>query len=388
MNSKAVKKMLRQCLAIARREFFFMWRDKSLRYILLVGPLLGLLVFYATYSVQVLKDIPTAIVDLDHSRASLELVKNIRGAENLKVTAFPDSYDQLQELIKKGTVVAGVVIPENYGKETALSRQTRVEMIVDGSNMIYATNATSAMLSVTRALSAQTGVETLVARGIQPAQARAAYQSVDFSEEAWFNPTLNYAYFVVLALALNVWQQCCTLAACMNIIGETGARSWCQVKSLGLSRGRLFFSKSVAQITTFMLIALPLFFLAFAVFKLPLRCGLPVFFLFNLAFAIALHSVGTLASSFARDAVNATRFGMIVALPSFLISGYTWPLEAMPQYVRVIAQLLPQTWYFQGINFLTCKDPGWDFMSHFFLAFFAIAAVCYGTAAVIVSRKP
>ncbi len=364
-----------------------MWRDKGLRYILLVGPLLGLLVFYATYSVQVLKDIPTAIVDLDHSRASQDLIKNIQSAENLKVTVYPDSYDQLHELIKNGEVIAGVVIPENYGKEVSLSRQTRVEMIVDGSNMVYATNATGAMLTVARTMSSQTGVKTLVARGIQPAQAMAAYQSVDFREEAWFNPTLNYAYFVVLALALNVWQQCCTLAACMNIIGETGARSWYQVKSLGLSRRRLFFSKSVAQITTFIIIALPLFFLAFVVFKLPLRCGFTMFFLFNLAFAISVHSVGTLASSFARNAVNATRFGMIIALPSFLISGYSWPLEAMPQYLRAIAQMLPQTWYFQGINLLTFKNPGWDFMCQFFLAFFAIAAVCYGAAAVIVTRR-
>lgn len=379
--------MLKQCLAIARREFFFMWRDRDLRYILLAGPLLGLLVFYFTYSHQVLQDIPTAVVDLDRSRASQELVRNILGAENLKITVYPDSYDQLEELIKKGEVVAGVVIPENYGIDTALSRQTRVMMIVDGSNMVYATNATSAMLSVTRTLSAQTGVKTLVARGIQPDQAAAAYQSVEFREEAWFNPTLNYAYFVVLALALNVWQQCCTLAATMNIIGETGAASWQLIKSLGLSRLRLFISKSAAQIITFMAIALPLFWLAFAVFKLPLRCGFPLFFLFNLAFATALHSVGTLASSIARDAVNATRFGMIIALPSFLVSGYSWPLDAMPHYLQSIAKMLPQTWYFQGINLLCFKDPGWAFMSRYFLAFLVIAAVCYSASAFLVARR-
>jgi ABC-2 type transport system permease protein len=375
------------CLAIARREFFFMWRDKDLRLIMLIGPLLGLLLFYTIYSRQFLTGIPTAVTDLDRSSASQELVKDILATENLKITAYPGSYAELEELIKKGEVVAGVVIPENYGKDVSLSRQTRVEMIVDGSNITYATNATSAMLSASRMLSARTGVSTLAARGIQPAQAKAAYQAVDFQEEAWFNPSLNYAYFVVLALALNLWQQCCTLAACMNIIGETGAASWCQVKALGLSRLRLFISKSAAQITTFMLIAMPVFFLAFAVFKLPLRCGFPVFFLFSLAFAVALHSVGTLASSIARDSVNATRFGMIIALPSFLVSGYTWPLEAMPQYVQTIAKMLPQTWYFQGLNLLAFKDPGWGFMSHFYLAFFIIAAICYGIAAFIVSRR-
>ncbi|MFX4262651.1 ABC transporter permease [Pelotomaculum propionicicum] len=379
--------MLKQCLAIARREFFFMWRDRDLRYILLIGPLLGLLIFHFTYSHQVLKDIPTAVVDLDRSRASQELVKNILGAENLKIIAYPDNYNQLEDLIKNGEVVAGLVIPENYGKDTSLSRQARVQMIVDGSNMVYATNATSAMLSVTRSLSAQAGVKALVARGIQPDQAAAAYQSVGFREEAWFNPTLNYAYFVVLALALNVWQQCCTLAACMNIIGETGAASWYLIKSSGFSRLRLFISKSAAQIITFMLIALPLFLLAFAVFKLPLRCGLPLFFLFNLAFATALHSVGTLASSIASSTVNATRFGMIIALPSFLVSGYSWPLDAMPRYLQFIAKMLPQTWYFQGINLLSFKDPGWAFMSRYFLAFLIIASVCYTTSALLVARR-
>ncbi len=364
-----------------------MWLDRDLRYILLIGPLLGLLLFYSIYSHQFLTDIPTAVTDLDRSQASRELVKDIQATENLMITAYPDSYDELEDLIKKGEVVAGLVIPENYGKDVSLSRQVRLEMIVDGSNMIYATNSTSAMLAASRTLSAKAGIKTLVSRGIQPAQARDAYQAVEFREEVWFNPAFNYAYFVVLALALNLWQQCCTLAACMNIVGETGSASWRQVKALGLSRLRLFASKSAAQITTFMVIALPVFFLAFAVFKLPLRCGFPAFFLFSLAFAIALHSVGTLASSVARDAVNATRFGMIIALPSFLVSGYTWPLEAMPQYLQLIAKMLPQTWYFQGLNALTFKDPGWAFMSHYYLAFSLIAAFCYGTAAVIVSRR-
>ncbi len=331
--------MLSQCLAIARREFSFMWRDKDLRYILLLGPLLGLLLFYATFSYQAIKDIPTAIVDLDHSVTSQELVENIHGAENLKITAYPASYDELADLIKKGEVVAGVVIPENYGKDVSLARQTRVAMIVDGSNMIYATNATSAMLSVTRTLSAQTGVRTLVARGIQPAQAAAAYQPVEFQEEAWFNPTLNYAYFLLLALALNIWQQCCA------------------------------------------------FFLAFAVFKIPLRCSFLLFFLFSLAFAIALHSVGALTSSIAGNAVNAARFSMIIALPSFLVSGYTWPLDAMPGYLQIVSKILPQTWYFQGINLLSFKDPGWAYMSQYFLAFLIIAALCYTTSAVIVARR-
>ncbi|WP_338833492.1 putative multidrug ABC transporter permease YbhR [Moorella humiferrea] len=379
--------MLSQCLAIMRREVFYLWRDKGLRYILLFGSLLGLMLFYAVYSAQVLKDIPTAVLDLDNSTASRELVDKIGKAEYLKLAASTASYDDFQELIKQGKAVVGIVIPENYGRNLALGRQARVLAVIDGSNMIYATNASAALLTVTRTLSAQAGVSALVARGVQLQQAKEAYQAIDISEEAWFNPALNYAYFLVLALALNIWQQCCTLAACLNVIGERGMKSWLQIKACGISKFRFFASKSMAQIFIFMAVVLPVYFLAFGVLKLPLNCSLPALLLFTLAFAVALHSIGTLASSFARNAVDAARFGMIIALPSFVLSGYTWPLEAMPVYLQKVAWILPQTWFFQGINYFAFKNAGWNLMAHYILAMLAVAAVCYVAAAVFIARS-
>lgn len=379
--------MFKKCLAIIYREFFYMWRDRSLRYILLTGPLLGLILFYATYSVPVMKSIPTAVVDLDRTPASRDLLDRFGNTEYLKVAASPDSYAEAEKLIREGSVIVGIVIPEDYAKNTALGRQTNVAIIIDGSNMAYATNATNAVLLVTRAISAEIGIKTLVARGIQPTQAQEAYQSIIFREEGWFNPALNYAYFLILALALNLWQQCCTLAACMNIIGETGMNSWTQFKALGESKLLLFAGKSVAHITVFMLIILPVFALSFYVFKLPMQCGFPLLFLFTLVFAVSLHSIGTLMSSFANNAVNASRFGMIIALPSFILCGYTWPLEAMPGYLQQLVKVLPHTWFFQGLNYLTFKNPGWGFMSHYFLAMSVIALVCYTAAAVITSRS-
>jgi ABC-2 type transport system permease protein len=263
----------------------------------------------------------------------------------------------------------------------------RVLAIIDGSNMIYATNASAALLTVTRTVSAQAGVNALVARGVQLQQAKEAYQAIDISEEAWFNPALNYAYFLVLALALNIWQQCCTLAACLNVIGERGMKSWLQIKACGISKFRFFASKSIAQIFIFMAVVLPIYVLAFGVFKLPLNFSWAALLFFTLAFAVAVHSIGTLASSFAHNAVNAARFGMIIALPSFVLSGYTWPLEAMPIYLQKVAWILPQTWFFQGLNYFAFKNAGWNLMYHYILAMLAVAAVCYGAAAVFIARS-
>ncbi|WP_407314684.1 ABC transporter permease [Desulfosporosinus sp. SB140] len=372
--------MLRQCRAIMERELFYMWRDKSLRNILLIGPLLGLLLFAGVYSYQRIGNISTGIVDLDNSSASRQVVTELKNTQNLQVVAYFDSYAQLEEAIKRGQVIVGVVIPENYGKNVALQRQTKVAVMIDGMNMAYATNASSAVLTITRTLGAQVGIQTLIAQGIQVNQAQEAYQSIAFPEEAWFNPTLNYAYFMVLGLALNVWQQCLTLASCMTVIGENGLRSWLQIKASGVSSFKLFFSKSLVHIGVFMLLVFPLYFLAFVVFKLPLACGWPSFLLFTFLFTITLHSLGTMMSSISRNAVNASRYGMIIALPAFVISGYTWPLGAMPHWFQSAAWVLPQTWFFQGVNYLTFKNPGWGFMSHYCLALGLMAVLFYSVA--------
>lgn len=359
-----------------------MWQDKGLRYILLVGPLLGLILFAGVYSYQRVGDIPAAIVDLDRSSASRELITGLKQSQDLQIAAYPDSFVELKEMLQRGEVIVGVVIPEDFGRDVALKRQTRVAVLIDGSNMIYATNASSAVLTVTRSMGAEIGIKTLIGQGIQPDQAREAYQAVELREEAWFNPTLNYAYFLVLAFALNMWQQYCTLAACMNIIGETGVASWLQIKAAGVSLLRLFSCKSLVHIAAFMLMVVPVYFLVFEVLKFPLAGGWLLLLLFTLVFVLSLHGLGTFMSSISSNAVNAARFGMVIALPSFVISGYTWPLETMPQWFQHLAWILPQTWFFQGINYITFKNPGWEFISHYMLVLLIMAVVFYSAAAL------
>jgi len=370
-----------------RRELGYMWRDRGLRNILLFGPLIGILLFAGIYAVQTITSIPTAIVDLDRSASSRELAEKMKNAPNLKVAGYPQTYGKLEDLIQRGKIVVGVVIPENFGRDVTLHRHTRVLLIIDASNTVFATNASTAVLGVTRTLSAEIGVNTLLAQGTDPLKAKDMYVSVDLKEEGWFNPTLNYAYFLVLALALNIWQQCCSIASSINIIGETGVKSWLQIKAAGFSKLRLFISKSAVHITTFMAMAVLIYAIAFGIFKIPLACKLSILLLFTLVFAVALHSIGTLMSSIANNAVDSTRFSMMVALPSFVLSGYTWPIEAMPGFLQPVVWIFPQTWFFQGFNYLSFKNPGWEFMASYFWALLVIALICYGLTTAITAWR-
>lgn len=374
-------------LLIMRRELFYMWKDRGLRRILLLGPVVGLLLFYGIYSSQVIKNIPTAIVDLDHSSDSQEIINDLAGADNLEIVAYPSTYQRLEEMVQSGQAVMGVVIPENYGRDLGSKKGARIMAIIDGSNTIYATNANNAILGVSRTINAQAGIKTLIAGGVTKSEATDAFQRINFEQEPWFNPTLNYAYFMVLAFALNVWQHCCMLASTMNFTGETKFASWLQLKASGYPLNSLFLSKSFTHIAVFIAILLPIYIIAFGVFKFPLACNMAVLFLFSLVFILTIHSLGTFISTLALNAVDAARFGMIIAVPSFVISGYIWPIEAMPHALQGFAWVFPQTWFFQGFNYLVFKNPGFCFMMPYFGVLAGTAILFYVLAAMVIIIK-
>ncbi|MEN6351323.1 MAG: ABC transporter permease [Syntrophomonas sp.] len=380
--------MFRVFWAFFRREFTYIWRDRGLRIVLFLMPLLSVALFGLTYQEQVLTDIPTAIVDLDRSVQSRELIADLEQAQNLKVEAYFKDYEELRKSLEKGESVVGVVIPEEYSRCQELRRPTRVAMIIDGSNMVYGINSSVAVLQVTRTIEAKSGVKVLLARGEQMQDATNALLSINYVDEPWFNPAINYAFFLVLGLVLNIWQQCCTLLSAMTIIGETGTRSWVHLKSSRLSLLGVFVSKTMAHLIIFMGSVAVLYGLCFEVLHLPLRCDFGELMLFTLGFAIALHSLGTLISSVARTAADASRIVMAVAVPAFVLSGFTWPLEAMPQVLAAIVKWLPQTGFFQGVIFLTMKNAGWAYMSQYYVQFLIFAIITYALSMVLFRLVP
>ena len=380
--------MLRLFYAFFRREFTYIWRDRGLRVVLLVMPLLSLLLFGLAYRAQVLTDIPTAIADLDRSAQSRALASDIKQAENLDVVAYYNSYEEIKRAIEKGEVVVGVVIPEKFGQQQELRRPTRVAMIIDGSNMVYAINASVAVLQVVRTIEVKSGVKVLLAQGEHMKDAMNALMAVNIVDEPWFNPTINYAFFLVLGLVLNIWQQCCTLLSAMTIIGETGTRSWVHLKSSSRSLFIIFLAKILAHLVIFMATVAVLYGLCFEVLHLPLRCDFGKLMLFTMGFAVAMHSLGTLVSSFSRTAADASRIVMAIAVPAFVLSGFSWPLEAMPQILAQVVKWLPQTGFFQGVIFLSMKDASWAYMSQYYFQFLLFALVAYALSAVIFRLVP
>ena len=83
------------------------------------------------------------------------------------------------------------------------------------------------------------------------------------------------------------------------------------------------------------------------------------FFTSSLAFILAVCFLGFLVSILLPSQLKATEVLMVVATPSFILSGFTWPLSQMPKWIQAIADCIPLTHYLKifRILFIEKGDP-------------------------------
>jgi ABC-2 type transport system permease protein len=54
-------------------------------------------------------------------------------------------------------------------------------------------------------------------------------------------------------------------------------------------------------------------------------------------FVISVSFIGVLVSILVPNQLKATEILMVIATPSFILSGFTWPLSQMPVWVQAIS---------------------------------------------------
>ncbi len=67
-------------------------------------------------------------------------------------------------------------------------------------------------------------------------------------------------------------------------------------------------------------------------------------FLIVLVYTVGLQGVATLLSTLARNEFQAVQYILVILIPSIMMSGVFWPIEAMPAHVQPLAWLSPLTY--------------------------------------------
>ena len=345
--------MVSRILAMVRKEFIQIRRDRRTLAMVLIMPVMELLLF--GYAINTVVDhLPTVVYDEAGDVESRALIATFQNSGYFDIEGYVLSQPELVEAIDAGQAKVALHIPPGFGDQLLRGQQASVQILIDGSDPNVASTASFAAGSVTEARMAEITTDSLERRGL----GRALAGGIDLRPVVLYNPTMSSAHFMVPGvISLILLFQALILTA-FAVVRERERGTLEQlivtpIKSWELMLGKVLpyiFIASVA--TTLTMLAGWLLFVVGVAGSLFLLATL------SLLYLLGSLGLGLLISTVSQTQAQAMQMAMFFMVPSLLLSGFIYPRETMPYIVQKLSLLTPMTYYLYILRGIMLKGVG------------------------------
>lgn len=339
--------------SLIRKEFIQILRDPRTLVLILVIPVvqLFLLGYAATNDVR---NVPLAVYDQDRGSAARAILDAYRAADYFRLAYDVDSEEQLRALIDQGYARAGIIIPPDYSKRVKANGLAQIAFVLDGSDPTVASTALSAAQLIGQSVATEVMVERLSSRG-QPGQVNLP---VDVRTQVWYNPDLVSAYFMIPGLIGMILYALTSILTATAIVRERERGTIEQLIVTPIRPWELVVGKLLPYVILAFLNTLEVLAIGSWWFKVPIRSNLLLILGLSGLFLLSSLGIGLLASTIANNQQEAMLTVWMTLLPSLFLSGFFFPLEAMPRLLQWISYLVPLRYYLVIIRSLLLKGAG------------------------------
>lgn len=378
---------MKQILYITYYETVHIFKDKILLVLIFFVPLLYAFFFGAVYSQGILTGIPLAVVDLDHSALSREVIKSFENSPRFSIVQDITTYPLLEEGMRKSVIRAGVVIPENFARDADLNRGTEILTVYDGSNLIWGYNIRKYTLEVVNQFNTGHASSYMAGLGLTKKEITNILDTLSTNIDVWYNPTFSYTSYMLYGLIMLVIHQICLLSASLTVTREKEKNCWIQFLSSPLPAWKIFLGKSLPYfLTGFFNYVLLIWFITRFV-QIKIEGSVFLMALLGLLYTVVIISAGFYISLKAKNSLQATRFIMLLSVPLLMVSGYTWPQTHIPAFINNFASLIPFTWMAEGFRNIAVKDLGAGCLTPVILALSLMSITAVLLAVSFAKRK-
>jgi ABC-2 type transport system permease protein len=348
---------------LIRREFK-LFGSNSLAVLIFIGaPILYALLVGSVYNQATVKDLPILVVDLDNSPLSNKVIDALDDNMYIKVAEVKNIQDNIRDEVIKNNYQGVVTIPAGFEGDIQQKRYTEIDADINGSNMLTANYATTGIQLVLSTLNAGIEIETLKKKGIASEIAQQQFEAFKVNITRFFNSSSNYLLFLWPGMLGTVMQQVFLLALALSFAKEFEENTFRNLIRYSKKASYLLAVKSIPYWLMGIALWLPLIRGYFALFHVNMMPSLGAFYLASALFILSLTFMGISASIIFNSQLKATEVLMIIAVPSFIISGQTWPLSQMPHVIQWIAQFIPLTHYLEAFRKLMMYNASFSEIS-------------------------
>jgi ABC-2 type transport system permease protein len=343
----------RRTKAILVKELHHITRDRRSLMMALAMPVMMLLLYGYALSLDV-DHIRTLIYDQDGTEASRSLMRQFQGSRYFEVAGFVNDYRAIERGIDTNTVLVGIAIPRDFGKDLRSGHGATVQILVDGSDSNTAAIAMGYAESVVQRYSADVRADMQNRRA-----GRRPPPPIDARLRVWYNSSLESKNYVVPGLIAVILMIIAGQLTSLTIAREWDMGTMEQIMSTPLRPTEIVLGKMLAYFVVGIIDAAIALVVGVAVFGVPFRGSIWVLAVSTCLFLFGALFWGVFISAAARNQVAAFQLGMLTTfLPSFLLSGFVFALDTMPKAIQVISVIVPARYFVTVVKDVFLKGLG------------------------------
>lgn len=355
--------------AVLRKEAIQMTRDRGTLRFALIIPVFQLVLF-GLIDTNV-KHVPTAIFDQSRTAESRELIQDFVNTSYFDVVVQAQSRQALRGEIVAGHASVGVEIPPDFARRRLDGRPADFLVLLDGSDATVSAQALAAVngLALSQSLEEITRRYGITGLPLSP------------SPLLLFNPDSRSANLLIPGLIAILLTFSGTLLSAFSIVRERERGTLEQLMVTPASPGAVVLGKLLPYLAlgfAQLLLVLPIM---TAAFRVPIHGNVPLLLALSLIYLFALLAVGLLISSRSDTQMEAIQRAQLVLLPSFLLSGYVFPIASLPGFLRVVSKLLPATHFIAITRGIVIRGAGFMDLWPHVAALVALCALLVGLSA-------
>ncbi len=362
--------------SIIRKEFIQIFRDKRTLALILVIPImqLFLLGYAATNDVR---NVPLAVFDQSNSAQSRALLDSYRAADYFAVAFAAGSEAEIQHLIETGQAKAALIIPPDYAVRLQAG-DAQVMFILDGSDPSVASTSLSAAKLIGQnhatAILSQKVARSGLALTLQP--------PVDVRTTVLYNPDLISAHFMIPGVIGMILYAITAILTASAVVRERERGTIEQLIVTPIRSWELVIGKIMPYTILALFDTLTVLFVGHWWFGVPIRGSLALIIGVSAIFLLSGLGIGLFASTIANTQQEAMLTVWMTLLPAIFLSGFFFPLEAMPKILQWISYAIPLRYYLSIIRVLLLKGVGLESILPDTLALIAFGIVIMAAAAL------
>lgn len=322
------------------------------------------------YSNGSINNLPVAVVDLDHTTSSRDLIRALDTSSKVTIRLYENSLDAYQD-INDRKLFGVITIPRHYEKRLMRGELVTIPAYGDASSRLANGMIQQDFKAIFQQVITNYNANIMRNSSFSPDQVNIILAPIKSQTIPLYNAGVSFAAITFPGLLVMLLQHSLLIASTRtNIALNT------------LPQGKppkiIFLGSVSALIPIWLFLAIVLFGLCPWILGYRQLASLPEILLMTFPFILAVIGLSKLLTECLRKIEMIYLTLAFITTPVFYLSGTVWPIDAMPLWVQFVAKLLPSTWavnMIAGVNQmgLSISDYFFDLFMLFVLGAFYVS---------------